>query len=123
MIEAPSTQGSKQTLNPGDLRELTIEKIVNGGDGLSHIGTQAVFVPFSAPGDLLEVRITEVARNFARAEVSRILTASPMRRTPPCQYFGTCGGCQLQHLEYPSQLEVKASFLRESLRRVGKIDW
>lgn len=112
-----------ETLNPGDLRELTIEKIVNGGDGLSHIGTQAVFVPFSAPGDVLEVRITEVARNFARAEISRILTPSPMRRTPPCQYFGKCGGCQLQHLDYPSQLKVKESFLRESLRRVGRIDW
>jgi len=123
MSESPSMQDSRETLSPGDLREVTIEKIVNGGDGLSHIGTQAVFVPFSAPGDVLEVRITEVARNFVRAEISRILTESPMRRTPPCQYFGRCGGCQLQHLDYPSQLTVKASFLRESLKRVGRIDW
>ena len=107
----------------GDIRELTIEKIVNGGDGLSHLGTQAIFVPLSAPGDLLEVRITEIARNYARGAIHRVITPSPERRTPPCVYFGKCGGCQLQHLSYQSQLVAKASFIRESLRRVGSIDW
>ncbi len=112
-----------ESIAVGDIRELTIEKIVNGGDGLSHLGTQAVFVPLSAPGDQLEVRITEVARNYARAVIQRILRPSPERRTPPCIYFGNCGGCQLQHLNYQAQLTAKASFLRESLRRVGSIDW
>jgi len=112
-----------ESLAIGDIHQVTIEKIVNGGDGLSHIGTQAVFVPFSAPNDLLEIRITEIARNYARAEINRILTPSPDRRTPPCSYFGRCGGCQLQHLDYPAQLAVKASFLRETLRRLGGIDW
>ncbi|HWQ35996.1 MAG TPA: class I SAM-dependent RNA methyltransferase [Blastocatellia bacterium] len=107
----------------GQLHEVTIEKLVYGGDGLAHIGTQAVFVPFAAPGDQLRIRITEVERNYARAVIEEIIEPSPARRTPPCAHFGVCGGCQLQHLDYAAQLETKVAFIRESLRRVGRIDW
>jgi 23S rRNA (uracil1939-C5)-methyltransferase len=48
---------------------------------------------------------------------------SPARREPPCVHFGTCGGCQFQHLEYSAQLAAKAAFLRESLHRIGRIEW
>ena len=107
----------------GQSHEVTIEKLVYGGDGLAHIGTQAIFVPFAAPGDQVRVRITEVERNYARAVVEEIIEPSPARRTPPCAHFGVCGGCQLQHLDYAAQLETKVAFIRESLRRVGRIDW
>jgi len=107
----------------GTVHELTIEKLVYGGDGLGRIGAQAVFVPLSAPGDRLRVRIVETGRNFARAVIEEILEPAPERRTPPCQYFGVCGGCHLQHLNYPAQVQAKAEFVRESLRRLGGIDW
>jgi len=107
----------------GQSHEVTIEKLVYGGDGLAHNGTQAIFVPFAAPGDQVRVRITEVERNYARAVVEEIIEPSPARRTPPCAHFGVCGGCQLQHLDYAAQLETKVAFIRESLRRVGRIDW
>lgn len=107
----------------GATHEVTIEKLVYGGDGLARIGAQTVFVPFAAPGDRLRVRITETGRNFARAVIEEILTPAPARRTPPCPHFGVCGGCQLQHLEYPAQLAAKAEFVRESLRRLGGIEW
>jgi 23S rRNA (uracil1939-C5)-methyltransferase len=107
----------------GETYEVTIEKIVYGGDGLAHIGTQALFVPFAAAGDEVRVRITEVERNYARAVIEEIVSPAPDRRTPPCPYFGVCGGCQLQHLEYRSQLDAKVSFVRESLRRIGCIEW
>src|SRR5439155_17812249 len=92
----------------GDVHEVTIEKLVYGGDGLAHVGTQAVFVPFAAVGDQLRVRITEVERNYARGVIEEILSPSPARRTPPCPHFGACGGCQLQHLDYNAQLAAKA---------------
>lgn len=107
----------------GESHDVTIEKLVYGGDGLAHIGTQAVFVPFAATGDQLRIRITEVERNYARAVIEEIIEPSPARRTPPCVHFGVCGGCQLQHLDYAAQLETKVAFIRESLRRVGRIDW
>ncbi len=110
-------------LSIGDIHDLTIEKIVYGGDGLGRVNGQAVFVPFAAPGDQLRVRITSLERNFARGELAEIVAPSPLRRTAPCQYFGVCGGCQLQHLEYAAQLKVKVEFIRESLRRMGGIDW
>ncbi len=110
-------------MTPGERHEVTIEKLVYGGDGLARIGTQAVFVPVAAVGDRLLVRITEVERNYARAVIEKIITPSPVRRTPPCDNFGACGGCQLQHLDYPAQLEAKVSFVRESLRRLGGIEW
>ncbi len=107
----------------GGTYEVSIEKLVYGGDGLAHIGTQAVFVPLAAVGDRLMVRITEVERNYARGIIEKILEPSPARRTPPCDRFGDCGGCQLQHLSYAAQLETKVTFVRESLRRLGNIDW
>lgn len=103
--------------------EVTIEKLVYGGDGLAHIGTQAVFVPFAAPGDQARIRITTVERSYARGVIEELLSPSPLRRTPPCPHFGVCGGCQLQHLDYRAQLEIKSEFVRESLRRIGKINW
>ncbi|HQR31610.1 MAG TPA: class I SAM-dependent RNA methyltransferase [Blastocatellia bacterium] len=107
----------------GGTYEVAIEKLVYGGDGFAHIGSQAVFVPLAAVGDRLQVRITEVERNYARGVIEEILVPSPSRRTPPCEQFGDCGGCQLQHLTYPAQLETKVAFVRESLRRLGSIDW
>jgi 23S rRNA (uracil1939-C5)-methyltransferase len=80
-------------------------------------------VPRAAPGDRLRVRIVETGRNFARAVIEEILEPAPARRPPPCQYFGVCGGCHLQHLDYPAQLQAKAEFVRESLRRLGGIEW
>lgn len=107
----------------GSLHTITIEKLVYGGNGLAHIGAQAVFIPFAAIGDQLLVRITSVERNYARGAIEKILKPSPTRRTPPCPHFGVCGGCQLQHLEYAAQLTAKLSFLRESLFRIGAIEW
>ncbi len=107
----------------GDIHDITIEKIVYGGDGLARAHGQAVFVPFTAPGDQLRVRITSLERNFARGVMTELIKPSAARRAAPCQYFGSCGGCQLQHLQYPTQLESKAEFIRESLRRIGGIDW
>lgn len=107
----------------GSLHEVRIEKLVYGGDGLAHIGTQAVFVPFAAVGDLLRIRIVSLERNYARGVIDEIIEPSPARRPPPCPHFGVCGGCQLQHLASEAQVEAKVSFLRESLRRLGGINW
>jgi 23S rRNA (uracil1939-C5)-methyltransferase len=112
-----------QPVVAGEVYEVTIDKLVYGGDGLARIGTQAVFVPYAAVGDHLRVRITEVERNYARGRIEEILQPSPARRVAPCVYFGDCGGCQLQHLDYPAQLAAKVSFVRESLRRLGNIEW
>jgi tRNA/tmRNA/rRNA uracil-C5-methylase (TrmA/RlmC/RlmD family) len=79
-----------------------------------------VFVPFVLVGEVVEVEITEVKRNFARAKLIRIEKPSPERVEPACRYFGKCGGCQYQHVEYAAQLRLKRKQIADLFERVGK---
>lgn len=107
---------------PGDGVEIEVEKLVYGGEGLARDGQGVLFVPFTAPGDRLRVRVaTRGGRRVG--EILEILEPSPSRRDPPCPHAGSCGGCQLQHLTYEAQLAAKAEMVRESLRRLGGIAW
>ena len=103
--------------------ELTIEKLVYGGDGLGRADGRVVFTPFVLPGERVVVEPASVKGGLLRARLREVLTASEARVDPPCPYFGTCGGCHLQHSSYAEQIEAKRSILRETLRRVGKIEW
>ncbi len=107
----------------GETYELEIEKLIYGGEGIGRVNQQAVFVAYAAPGDRVRVKITTLERNFARGVIEEILEPSTARREAPCQHFGVCGGCQLQHLNYAAQLEAKAEFIRSSLQRIGGIQW
>ncbi len=98
---------------------LTLEKPVYGGDCLARLDGKTVFVPLTLPGETVSAHITEQKRNFARAEADSILTPSPHRTAPPCPHFGTCGGCHLQHADYPTQLALKRQVLAETLTRAG----
>ncbi len=104
--------------------KLAIEKMIYGGDGLSRLPNgKAVFVPFVLPGEEVEATITEEKSGFARAIADEVLKPSANRIAPACPYFGHCGGCHYQHANYESQLEIKRSVLRETLRRTAKLDW
>lgn len=106
----------------GDLIDVTIDKVVFGGDGLARTPHGfIVFVPFSAPGETLRVRITERKAHHARAEIVEVLTPSMERVAPPCPYFGHCGGCQYQHLAYHEECRIKEQQVYEALTRVGKL--
>jgi 23S rRNA (uracil1939-C5)-methyltransferase len=102
--------------------ELTIEKLVYGGDGLGRADGRVVFTPFVLPGELVLVEPASLKGGLLRARLLDVLTPSEARVDPPCPYFGRCGGCHLQHSGYTQQLEAKRSILRETLRRVGKIE-
>lgn len=109
----------------GAVETARIERIAAGGDGIGHLADgRAVFVPRSAPGDLLE--LTQVSRqtSFARAEVGRILEPGPGRVVPACPHYtrDRCGGCQLQHLAPEAQREARRAIVGDALRRVGRRD-
>ncbi len=101
--------------------ELTIEKLVAGGDGLGRFEGIPIFVPRSAPGDRLRVRLSERKPDYGRAEIVEVLVAGPGRREPPCPHFARCGGCDLQHLEDAVQLRLKSQALIETLRRISGV--
>ena len=99
-----------------------IEKLVAGGDGLARFDGIPIFVPRSAPGDRLLVRLVERKSSFGRAEIQQILAPGPGRREPPCPHFERCGGCDLQHLEDDVQLRLKVQTVRENLLRIGHFE-
>jgi 23S rRNA (uracil1939-C5)-methyltransferase len=101
--------------------EVEVEKLIAGGQGLARWQGVPIFIPRSAPGDRLRVRIVERRTDYGRAEIVEILAPGEGRRTPPCPHFGTCGGCDLQHLEDARQADLKASAVRETLGRLGKV--
>jgi len=80
-----------------------------------------VFVPLSAPGDILDIEITADHGSFAEGSIKTVLEPSVDRVKPECPVFGSCGGCQWQHLSYETQLSWKKKILQESLERIAKI--
>jgi 23S rRNA (uracil1939-C5)-methyltransferase len=96
-----------------------VEKLVYGGDALGRIDGQVVLVPFALPGEEVEVKTQPGKGKVLRGRYTRVITPSPHRVRPGCDYFGNCGGCQYQHADYPYQLEQKAAILTETLRRLG----
>jgi 23S rRNA (uracil1939-C5)-methyltransferase len=103
--------------------ELKIEKLIYGGEGLAHHDGSTVFVPFVLPEERVSASPVEQKKKFIRARVDRVLAASPDRAAPRCPHFGMCGGCDYQHIPHQSQLQYKTEILRETLRRIGRIDW
>lgn len=101
------------------VRTLRIESLAHLGAGISRDGGKVTFVPLTVPGDLVRARIVEEKSRFARARLESVLEPSPDRVEPPCPYFGACGGCQWQHIAYPTQLRYKTQIVREQLEHVG----
>jgi len=103
--------------------ELVPEKLVYGGAALGHAQGRTVLVPFALPGERLEVESVRTAKGVVHARPIRILEAASQRISPPCPYFARCGGCHYQHLPSERQTASKVEILRETLRRLGKIEW
>lgn len=104
-----------------DRMKVKIESIAFGGDGVGRVNHFVVFVPFAAEGDELEIVITQVKKRFLRGRIFRIITHSPWRVRPLCPYYGECGGCCYQHLDYPYQLAVKKKQVEDVFSKIGKI--
>jgi 23S rRNA (uracil1939-C5)-methyltransferase len=93
--------------------QLKIEKLVYGGWGMGRHEGKVVFVPFTAPGDRVEVKARVEKKTYIMASLIRVTEPGPGRRQPPCPHFGSCGGCQWQHLEYARQIDAKRELLEE----------
>src|SRR6266850_5641491 len=102
--------------------EVTIERVLPGGLGLAHAEGRTIMVALAATGDRLRVRIDRVKGNVSFASIEEIITPSPSRVDPPCPYFGRCGGCDFQQMNYQSQLDAKAEIIRDCLRRLARIE-
>jgi tRNA/tmRNA/rRNA uracil-C5-methylase (TrmA/RlmC/RlmD family) len=101
--------------------DLKIEDIAFGGKGVGREQGKATFVSYTIEGELVSAEIVREKKQFAEAELVEVKESSPHRVTPECPYFGQCGGCAYQHIEYEHQLTIKWQQVRNLLQRIGKL--
>ncbi len=105
----------------GDQFEVSVEKLVPGGQGLARHEGVVFFIDYALPGQRLLVQVTAMKKRHGQAVIREILEQSPEQVAPSCPDFGQCGGCSWQHLPYQRQLFWKEQFVRESLERIGNV--
>lgn len=100
---------------------LEIESLDLDGRGVSHRDGKVVFVEGALPGERVLAHTVRSKPSYDTARVEKILRPSSQRVTPPCPYFGVCGGCAMQHLEPAAQVAVKQRVLEDALAHIGKV--
>lgn len=109
-------------LNKNEIYQTEITGLTNEGNGVCRIDSMAVFVPNTAIGDILNVRIVKVLKKYAFGIVENIITPSKDRITPDCPISVKCGGCILRHISYESELKFKYQHVFDAITRIGGID-
>lgn len=102
--------------------EVRIENLTNEGNGVARVDGWVVFVPFALPGELVKCRIYRNHKNYSNADLVEVLEPSAERVPTVCSLFGTCGGCQYQHLAYDKQIAWKRRQVEELLLHMAKIE-
>ena len=117
-----SERGGQSERSDGETFDLQIDSIAAGGDGVGRHDGMVVFVPRTAPGDLVRVSAEQRDR-LMRGRMIDLLQPSRQRTEPPCEHYlvDRCGGCQIQHLLYEAQLDAKRGILYDSLTRIGRL--
>jgi 23S rRNA (uracil1939-C5)-methyltransferase len=102
--------------------EVTIERILPGGLGLAHADGKTLMVALAAPGDRLRVRVDREKGSVCFASIIEVIEPSSDRVEPACPYFGRCGGCDFQQMNYQTQLAAKIEIIKDCLHRLAKLD-
>ncbi len=115
---------SSRRFRVGERLELAVSAIAHGGESIARFDGWVFFVRYAIPGEQIIAEITQVGKSFHRADAVEIITPSPDRTRPRCQYFhpGGCGGCDFQHITLNRQRELKSQVITEQFKRVAKID-
>jgi 23S rRNA (uracil1939-C5)-methyltransferase len=102
--------------------DLKVEDVAFGGKGVARENGKAVFIPYTIESEVVSAKIMREKNRFAEAELVELHKASPHRVKPVCLYFGRCGGCVYQHIDYAHQLEIKSRQVFDVLKRIGKFE-
>ena len=104
------------------LESVEITDVAAEGNSLARVNDMVVFIPYGAPGDIVDVKLDKKKKSYAEGHIQQMITPSKMRQEPRCEHFGTCGGCRWQHLPYEFQLKCKQQQVKDALERIAKID-
>ena len=116
------TETTRKALQIGEILRVEIEKVAHGGHFIARYEGAVIFVRHGIPGEVVEVQITGLDKSFARADVVAVIEPSPMRQVAPCQYAGSCGGCDFQHIEISHQRQLKSDVIAEQFARIAKME-
>lgn len=119
---SPGGRGEIATTSSEDLPLVTVTSLSHDGRGVARLEGKAVFIDGALPGERVRFRYRQRHKRYDHGELIEILEPSPHRTTPPCPHFGTCGGCDLQHLRPESQIQAKQQVLAEQLEHLGKVE-
>src|ERR1700687_916380 len=106
-----------------DELRLSIEKLIYGGGGLAHSDGHTVFVPYVLPEEMVRAATKSKKKNLIWAELLEVTSPSKARVKASCPHFQTCGGCHYQHIQAAEQVRLKKEILRETLSRLGRVQW
>lgn len=112
----------KKMMQEKTIEDVTIESFANEGKSLTRIDGKVVFVEGAVPGDVADITIFRIKRDFSEARMLQLKKPSSKRVEAPCKHFGVCGGCKWQHMNYQDQLAYKQQSVLETLRRLGKVE-
>lgn len=104
------------------IENLLITDVAAEGNALGRDGEMVVFVPFAAPGDVVDVQIEKKRKSYAMGRLARLVTPGDVRVAPRCEHFTVCGGCRWQHLPYDFQLRCKRQQVVDALERIAKVE-
>jgi len=104
------------------LEKVEITGVAAEGKALARVMDKVLFVPFAAPGDVVDVQVKKVRRNYMEGTITHVHRLSAERTEPFCSHFGTCGGCKWQHLPYARQLALKQQQVADCLQRIARVD-
>lgn len=104
-----------------EINNVEISGVAAEGMSLARINDMVVFIPFGAPGDVVDIKLTKKKKSYAEGRVLRTIESSPIRVKPMCEHFTKCGGCKWQHLPYSFQLQCKQQQVVDALQRIAKV--
>ncbi len=106
-------------IHKDDIIELTVESTGFEGKSVARVDGFVVFVEGAIAGDVVKAKVYKTKKKYAEAKMVELVTPSPQRTEARCKYFGTCGGCKWQHVNYSTQLEYKQQHVIDALERIG----
>lgn len=104
------------------LERIEITDVAAEGNALTRVNDMVVFVPFGAPGDIVDIQLTKKKKNYAEGRITAIHQPGDVRVEPKCSHFTVCGGCRWQHLPYEFQLGCKERQVKDAIERIAKVD-
>ena len=103
------------------LEGVEITGVAAEGKSIARVNDMVVFIPYGAPGDIVDVKIDKKKHSYAEGHIVNLVKPSEVRQDPFCQHFGVCGGCKWQHLPYEEQLKYKQQQVKDAMERIAKV--